>query len=146
MAAGFATEVCIRSIVTGTPVRDLFDPGFLMRNREAEDGAIHVQSFVWMTEPAEPRACTVTASSGDRDDLREAVLTAFQSAGTEAHVLQDSGPGSRDSSGDYRQEAHCVSVEGQPLAAVLSTSTEDFRRPLLFTVLRDREGICARAD
>ena len=141
VATAFAVDqVCLAAITRSLPVREIYRPGLAMRGR-SDDLRSHVQSFVWVEERND--ACTVVADRGDAAALRMQVADVLARRATQVRVLSDSGPGSRDSNGDFRQEAWCMRVDGQPLFLVMSSSEAPNRRRLMASFGLDRRGDCA---
>lgn len=140
-AAAYAlTSGCLPAVVTGRPAREFFST--TVSRGPDETGRHMVSRAVYLIE--QPHGCTVTSSRGDPDQLREAVLESLDRLGARRTVVSDSGAGSRDSGGPFRQELHCVTVDGTALYLVMSTSSASNRHPLMATLGRDSDGPCAR--
>ena len=87
--------------------------------------------------------CYMRVQQGDPDKLRAMVLDLL-AAEARVETLFDSGPGSRDSLGSFRQETHCAKVGGQTTAALISTSDHHKRPRLQLSLVNDSDGSCAR--
>jgi hypothetical protein len=139
-AVAFAVEeVCLPSVTRSVPVRQLYTPGLFMRGRSNASRS-HVQSFVWIED--RNQACTVVASRGGAAALRAQVAEVLARRATRTTVLSDSGPGSRDANGDFRQESWCMRIDGQPVFLVMSSSEAANRNRLMASFGLDRGGHC----
>jgi hypothetical protein len=87
--------------------------------------------------------CYLRVGQGDAVQLRAMVLELLGAEGR-LSPLFDSGPGSRDSQGAFRQESYCVRVGGRSTVALLSTSDHRKRPPLQLSLVDDSDGSCAR--
>lgn len=132
---------CVPHLRDGTPVLATLRP-FVFADRNAR--VLPISSQVSL-ESELNGACTIRAKNGDRDVLRTTLLEALTKAGLRPRALQDSGPGSRDSIGDFRQELHCLTIVDRPGYLVLSTSTERRRPKLQATLGLDAAGPCGEA-
>lgn len=131
---------CVPAIVTGRPAQMFFQPA-ATRSRPDAQGRYTVSTAVTLQQG--PRGdCTVVSDRGDPEDLRAAVLKALDDAGALRRVAQDSGAGSQDSNGSFRQELHCLTVDGKPMFLVMSTSSARNRRPLMASLGADETGEC----
>ncbi len=125
--------------------------------------AVGKSGFVWKQVPGSfalvgttpnyvqltPRGgCYFRINRGDADKLRLAALSALAAAGAAplADNAFDSGPGSRDSTGPFRQERYCLDGEakGLPLGVVISTAKGGRRPALQMTLLAANDGPCKR--
>ena len=91
--------------------------------------------------------CYFRMDRGDGEKLRLAVLGALTAAGAGplAENAFDSGPGSRDSAGPYRQERYCLDGQAKrlPLAIVISTGARP-HPALQMTLLAANDAPCKR--
>lgn len=91
-----------------------------------------------MTLQQNPRGdCTVASDRGEPEDMRAILLKALDDLGAVRTVASDSGPGSQDSNGAFRQELHCLTLDGKPMFLVMSTSSASNRRPLMASLGAD---------
>ena len=86
--------------------------------------------------------CYMGVEQGDPDKLRAMVLEMLAAEGR-VGTLFDSGPGSRDSQGSFRQETHCAKVGGKMTVALISTSDHRKRPRLQLSLVDDSDGSCA---
>lgn len=142
-AAAYAmTSGCVPAVITGRPATEFFTRAPSARGRE-EVGRYTVSVPVFLQE--EPNGtCTVGSASGDPEDLREAVLKALDDVGATRTTVSDTGAGSQDSNGSFRQELQCLTLDGQALFLVMSTSSARNRRPLMASLGRDPDASCLR--
>jgi hypothetical protein len=87
--------------------------------------------------------CYMRVGLGDTDQLRVMVLGVLAAEGRVGKLF-DSGPGSRDSSGSFRQETHCATLGGKTTIALISTSNDRKRPRLQLSLVDDSDGSCAR--
>ena len=142
-AAAYAmASGCVPAVMTGRPATEFFTRAPSARGRD-EIGRYTVSTRVYLQE--EPNgSCTVGAVRGEPEELREAVLKALDDLGAAKTTASDTGAGSRDSNGSFRQELHCMTLDGQALFLVMSTSSSNNRPKLLASLGRDTEASCAR--
>lgn len=139
-AAAYAIRSgCVPAVATGRPAIEFFRTAAGSRKRD--DGRYTVSTAVDLAEDGRG-VCTVTAARGEPEQLREAVIVALDEQGAVRTVASDSGAGSRDSGGPFRQELHCLSLDGQPMFLVLSTSSASNRPRLMASLGRDTDGAC----
>ncbi|MES2861659.1 MAG: hypothetical protein V4701_09310 [Pseudomonadota bacterium] len=132
---------CVPAVMTGRPATDFFSTAASGRGRDG-DGRHTVSVQVSLQEGS--GSCTVTSTSGDPEQLREAVLKALEDQGATRTTASDSGEGSRDTNGAFRQELHCLTLDGEALFLVMSTSSASNRPRLMASLGRDEDGSCAR--
>lgn len=132
---------CVPAVVSGLPARRFFVPSVFSRGPSEGPGRHQITATLTLEEDARG-SCTLVSERGKAPDLRAAVLTTLADMGVTDVVRQDSGPGSRDVNGDFRQELHCLTVDGKALFLVMSTSTARNRRPLMASFGRDMDGTC----
>jgi hypothetical protein len=141
-AARYAMEHgCVPFVRDGTPVLKRMRPAFYSRR---DTNVLAVSTRVSL-ETGSRGECTIRSTHGDPQALRKAVLDALQSAGAQPRSIQDSGLGSRDSIGHFRQETHCLTLNGRPGYLVMSTSGERNRPKLQASIGVDSNGPCDRA-
>lgn len=87
-------------------------------------------------------SCRIQASRLDDGELREVVLATIARVASATIVVQDSGADSRDSTGPFRQERHCFSLNGQPAGIVMATSSNPRRPSLQLAIMIAREAPC----
>jgi hypothetical protein len=101
-------------------------------------GAGHIE----LSDTPPQVGCYTRVIHGKAEALRSMALELLAAEGPVRPVF-DSGPGSRDSIGSFRQESHCVRIAGRPWAVLISTS-EERRRPAMQLSLIPGDGkICA---
>lgn len=132
---------CIPHVVTGKPAREFFQTAAMGRN--TGEGRHTVTNTVTLQEDASG-SCTIVVARGDPEGLREEMLKVFDEAGAQRTVRSDSGAGSRDSNGSFRQELHCVVLDGRPLYLLMSSSSASNRPKLMASLGDDAKGECAR--
>ena len=113
-----------------------------VRGRE-EQGRYTVSTSVYLQEETNG-SCTIGSIRGDPEELREAVLKSLDDLGAARTTASDSGAGSRDSNGSFRQELHCLTLDGEALFLVMSTSSASNRPKLMASLGRDTEASCGR--
>lgn len=142
-AAAYAmASGCVPAVVTGRPATEFFMRSPSVRGRE-EIGRQTVSGRVYLQEEANG-SCTVGSTSGDPEELREAVLKSLDDLGAARTTAVDTGAGSHDSNGPFRQELHCLTLDGQALFLVMSTSSASNRPRLLASLGRDANAGCTR--
>lgn len=132
---------CLPAVVSGLPARRFFVPSVFSRGPAEGPGRHQITSSLTLEEDARG-ACTLVSERGKAPELRSALLATLADMGVTDVVRQDSGPGSRDVNGDFRQELHCLAIDGKALFLVMSTSTARNRRPLMASFGRDTDGAC----
>lgn len=130
---------CVPAVMTGRPATEFFKTAAIRRVPERE-GLHQISGSVTLLQAA--NMCTVTASAGDPADLRTSVLETLDGLNATRVVRSDSGAGSRDSGGDFRQELHCLTLNGEALFLVMSTSSASNRPRLMASLGRDSDGGC----
>jgi hypothetical protein len=141
-AAAYAmSSGCVPAVATGRPATEFFQTAASGRGRDRE-GVHSVSVTVALTE--DTHGCTVLAKAGEPEELREAVLRALDDEGAVRTVVSDSGAGSRDSSGAFRQELHCLTLNGRAMFLVMSTSSASNRPRLMASLGADAAGDCGR--
>ena len=138
MAAG-----CVPAVATGRPATEFFHTAPSGRGRDPE-GMHSVSVTVALQQDASGGACTIVAKAGDPEELREAILKALDDQGAVRTVASDTGRGSQDSNGPFRQELHCLNLNGQPMFLVMSTSSAVNRARLMASLGADTDGGCRR--
>jgi hypothetical protein len=133
---------CVPAAATGLPARRFFEPSVFSRG-PAEGPGVHMVTSVVTLEQDRLGFCTVSSTRGDPEELRAAVLAALSEMGVAQMVKSDSGPGSRDSSGSFRQELICLTIDAKPAFLVMSTSSERNRKRLMASFGLDTDGGCA---
>lgn len=142
-AAAYAmASGCVPAVATGRPATEFFQTARSGRGRDPE-GVHSVSVAVALTEDARG-ACTVAAKAGDPEELRVAVLEALDKGGAVRTVASDTGAGSQDSNGAFRQELHCLTLDGQAMYLVMSTSSAPNRARLMASLGADQAGDCRR--
>lgn len=131
---------CVPHVMTGRPAREFFQTAAMSRGPKV-DGQHTVTNAVTLKEEAND-ACTLIVTRGDPDELRVEMLTVFTEAGAVSEVRSDSGPGSSDSNGSFRQELHCLTLNGRPLFLLMSSSTARNRPRLMVSLGPDPNGAC----
>lgn len=131
---------CIPHVMTGRPAREFFQTAAISRGPKV-DGQHTVTNAVTLKEEASD-ACTIIVTRGDPDDLRAEVLSVFTEAGASSQVRSDTGPGSSDSNGSFRQELHCLTLNGKPLFLLMSSSSARNRPRLMASLGPDPDGAC----
>jgi len=131
---------CIPHVMTGRPAREFFQTAAMSRGPKV-DGQHTVTNAVTLKEEAND-ACTLIVTRGDPDELRAEMLTVFTEAGAVSEVRSDSGPGSSDSNGSFRQELRCLTLNGRPLFLLMSSSTARNRPRLMVSLGPDPNGAC----
>lgn len=132
---------CVPAVMTGRPATEFFKTAAI-RNVPEQEGLHQVSTRVTLLHTG--NTCTVTATAGDPEDLRTSVLETLDTLAATRVVRSDSGAGSRDSSGNFRQELHCLTLNGEALFLVMSSSSARNRAPLMASIGRDSEGDCMR--
>jgi hypothetical protein len=132
---------CLPAVASGLPARRFFVPSVFSRGPAEGPGRHQITSSLSLEEDASG-ACTLVSERGDAAALRAAVLATLAEMGVTDVVRQDSGPGSRDVNGDFRQELHCLTADGKPLFLVMSTSSARGRRPLMASFGPDVRNTC----
>jgi len=87
--------------------------------------------------------CYLRVAQGDPEALRAMVLDLLAAEGPVGKLF-DSGAGSRDSLGSFRQETHCAKVGGKTTVALISTSDHRKRPRLQLSLVDDSDGACGR--
>lgn len=131
---------CIPHVVTGRPAREFFQTAAM--SRDIGVGRHRVTNAVTLQEDA-IGSCTIVVSHGDPEGLREEMLKVFDEAGARHTLRSDSGRGSRDSNGSFRQELHCIVLDGRPLYLLMSSSSASNRPKLMASLGDDAKGECA---
>ena len=131
---------CIPHVMTGRPARDFFQTAAMARGPQVE-GQYRVTSAVILKEEANG-ACTIIVRRGDPEGLRSEMLAVMTAAGAVSEVRSDTAPGSSDSNGNFRQELHCLTLNGRPLFLVMSTTTARNRPRLMASLGADPDGDC----
>ncbi|WP_312146259.1 hypothetical protein [Brevundimonas sp.] len=131
---------CVPHVMTGRPAREFFQTAAISRGPKV-DGQHTVTNAVTLKEEAND-ACTLIVTRGDPDELRAEMLTVFTQAGAVSEVRSDSGPGSSDSNGSFRQELHCLTLNGRPLFLLMASSTARNRPRLMVSLGPDPNGAC----
>lgn len=134
---------CVPAIASGLPARRFFVPSVFSRGPTEGPGKHQITASLSLEEDARG-ACTLVSERGKADELRQAVLTTLADMGVTDVVRQDSGEGSRDANGDFRQELHCLTIDGKAAFLVMSTSSARNRRPLMASFGPDAAGNCPR--
>lgn len=93
-----------------------------------------------VTEKSGP-GCYMQVGLGDAEALRAMALDVLAAQGP-VRTIFDSGPGSRDSGGAFRQETHCVRIGDRDFAAVISTSSNRKRPPLQLSLFPNNDPDC----
>lgn len=132
---------CVPAVMTGRPATEFFKTAAI-RNVPEQAGLHQVSTRVTLLEGGS--SCTVTATAGDPEDLRVAVLETLDDLGATRAVRSDSGAGSRDSGGSFRQELHCLTLNGEAVFLLMSSSSARNRPPLMASIGRDSDGSCMR--
>lgn len=132
---------CVPHVMTGRPAREFFRTA--ASSRDDTPGRHTVTSAITLLEDANG-ACTLIVSRGDPEGLREEMLKVFDESGARRTVRNDTGAGSQDSGGSFRQELHCLTLNGRPLYLVMSSSSASNRPKLMATLGADAGGECAR--
>ncbi|MBX9616542.1 MAG: hypothetical protein K2X25_13170 [Caulobacteraceae bacterium] len=141
-AAAYAmASGCVPAVMTGEAATTFFSTAASGRNRDT-NGRHTVSVPVSLIEGE--GACTVTSADGEPEQLRDAVLAALDDLGATRTVASDSGAGSQDSNGSFRQELQCLVLDGEDLFLVMSTSSARNRPRLIASLGRDTDGGCAR--
>ena len=130
---------CVPAVMTGRPATEFFKTAAI-RSVPEQEGLHQVSTRVTLLQTG--NSCTVTATAGDPGDLRAAVLETLDGLNVTRSVRSDTGAGSHDSNGDFRQELHCLSLNGEALFLVMSTSSARNRAPLMASLGRDSGGRC----
>jgi hypothetical protein len=131
---------CLPHVMTGRPAGDFIQTAAMSRGPRVE-GQHNVTTAVTLKEEASG-ACTIIAARGDPEGLRAEMLTVFAAAGAVSEVRSDTGPGSSDSNGSFRQELHCLTLNGRPLFLLMSSSTARNRPRLMASLGPDPNEDC----
>lgn len=137
MAAG-----CVPAVATGRPATEFFYTARSGRGRDPE--GVHSVSVAVALQQDAGGACTIVSRAGDPEDLREAILKALDDQGAVRTTVSDTGRGSQDSNGPFRQELHCLTLDGQPMFLIMSTSDAANRVRLMASLGADAAGDCRR--
>jgi len=86
--------------------------------------------------------CSLKVGFGKAQELRAMALEMLSQDGP-VQTVSDSGPGSRDSGGAFRQELLCLTLGGRPATALMSTSDDRKRFPLQLTLVAGPEKPCS---
>ena len=137
------TAGCLPFLVEGGSIHERIErsSGRTTLNGRPAD-RLHGRSTILIQEDGP--GCYLVAPRGDPDRLREAVLATLRRVGGDPRVRFDSGPGSRDSLGAFRQESWCFAVDGRPAGLVMSTSSVRRRHAMQASLFIDRDGACRR--
>ena len=142
-AAAYAmASGCVPAVATGRPAREFFETA-ATRSRTDDRGRYTVSTAVTLQQGAHGD-CTVTSDRGQPEELREALLKSLDDAGASRTVASDTGEGSQDSNGSFRQELHCLTLDGQSMFLVMSTSSARNRPRLMASLGSDAGGDCRR--
>ena len=131
---------CIPHIATGRPAGEFMATAASGR-RSDEAGRYTVTTAVTLREDS-IGSCTITVTGGDPEGLRADMLEVLAENGARLVPRQDTGPGSTDSLGSFRQELHCVTLDGVPMFLVMSTSSARNRPRMMASLGRDEDGAC----
>jgi len=141
-AARYAMQQgCIPHIMTGRPAGEFVSTAASGR-RNAAPGQYTISTVVTLKEDP-GGSCTIMAARGEPERLRAEMLGVFSEAGATSTVSLDTGVGSRDSNGNFRQELHCLTLNGRPLYLLMSSSTASNRPRLMASLGSDKNGDCA---
>jgi len=141
-AVGYAVQHgCVPAVATGLPARRFFRPSVFSRGPDEGPG-VHMITAEVALEQDERGACTVSAERGDPEALRTAVLNTLSEMGVAQVTRSDSGAGSQDSLGSFRQELVCLTLDGKPAFLVMSTSSARNRKRLMASFGLDTAGTC----
>ena len=132
---------CVPAAATGLPARRFFEPSVFSRGPAEGPGVHRVTSTVTL-EQDRLGFCTVSSIQGDPEALRAAVLATLSEMGVTQVAKADSGPGSRDSNGSFRQELICLTIDEKPAFLVMSTSSERNRKRLMASFGLDTDAGC----
>ncbi len=132
---------CVPAVMTGRPATEFFKTAAI-RSVPEREGLHQVSTRVTLLQTA--NSCTVTATAGDPEDLRTSVLETLDGLSATRIVRSDTGAGSRDSNGDFRQELHCLTLNGEALFLVMSTSSAPNRARLMASLGRDSGERCVQ--
>jgi len=132
---------CVPAAATGLPARRFFEPSVFSRGPAEGPGVHRVTSTVTL-EQDRLGFCTVSSIQGDPEELRAAVLATLSEMGVSQVAKADSGPGSRDSNGSFRQELICLTIDEKPAFLVMSTSSERNRKRLMASFGLDTDAGC----
>lgn len=133
---------CIPHIATGRPAGEFMDTAASGRRSDGP-GRYTVTTAVILREDS-PGSCTITVTKGDPEGLRADMLAVMAENGAQLVPRQDTGPGSTDSNGSFRQELHCVTLDGTPMYLLMSTSSARNRPRMMASLGRDAAGDCLR--
>lgn len=125
---------CVPAVMTGRPATEFFKTAAIRRVPE-QAGLHQVSTRVILLEGGS--SCTVTATAGDPEDLRVAVLETLDDLDAIREVRSDSG-------GSFRQELHCLTLNGEALFLLMSSSSARNRPPLMASIGRDSDSSCMR--
>ena len=133
---------CLPHVMTGRPAREFFETAAMSRGPQVE-GQYTITNAVTLKEEANG-ACTIIASRGDPEGLRVEMLAVFATTGALREVKSDTGPRSSDSNGSFRQELHCLNLNGKPLFLLMSSSSARNRPRIMASLGADPNGDCQR--
>jgi hypothetical protein len=132
---------CVPAVATGLSARRFLRPSAFSRGPD-EGAGVHMITAVVALEQDERGACTVSSIRGDPEALRTAVLNTLSEMGVAQVTRSDSGPGSQDSFGPFRQELICLTLDEKPAFLVMSTSSARNRKRLMASFGLDTAGTC----
>jgi len=132
---------CVPAVMIGRPATEYFQTAAI-RSLPEREGLHQVSTRVTLLQTG--NSCTVTATGGDPEDLRASVLETLDGLNVIRSVRSDTGPGSRDSNGNFRQELHCLTLNGEALFLVMSTSSASNRARLMASLGRDSGARCVQ--
>lgn len=131
---------CLPHVMTGRPARDFFETAASSRGRQVE-GQHSVTNVITLKEETSG-ACTIIARRGDPEELRAQMLDTLRAAGATSQLKADTGLGPRDSNGGFRQELHCLTLNGSPLFLLISSSSARNRPRLIASLGADPNQTC----
>ena len=131
---------CIPHVATGRPAGEFMATAASGRRSDGS-GRYTVTTAVTLQEDRSG-SCTITVTGGDPDGLRTDMLEVMAENGARLVPRQDTGPGSMDSNGSFRQELHCVTLDGTPMYLLMSTSSARNRARMMASLGRDEAGDC----
>lgn len=97
---------------------------------------VYLMTGAGRVEVSEPdgAGCYLKVGFGRAQALRAMALEILSQDGP-VQTVSDSGPGSSDSGGPFRQELLCLTLGGRPVTALMSTSEDRKRSPLQLTLV-----------
>lgn len=135
------THGCLAAVRRKAKLADTPNAFILLVDRKRGIYRMNGAGTVLMSDTPPQVGCYMRVMDGDPERLREMALSLLA---TEAPTppLVDSGPGSRDSVGSFRQESHCVTIGGRRMAVLISTSSAPRRPKMQLSLVPNAGDAC----